>query len=125
MNTEPSPGGNVRKSRRQLAAWCEARLKEGFKKDALIDEMIRDCSLAEALQIFNEVKSELLGRARRVFAFGIIIILLGIGITYSTYNTAYETALRTGEGRYLVCFGAVISGAICVIVGLRSFMRLK
>lgn len=125
MNAQPSPSGNPSKSRRQLAAWCEARLKEGWQKDALLDEMSRDCPLAEALRIIDEVKRALIGRAQKVLIAGIAMVLLGIVITFSTYQTAYETALSTGKGQYLVCFGAVISGGICVIVSLRSLFRLK
>lgn len=123
MNMEPYQNSYVQpgRSRRQLAAWCEARLKEGHPKDALIGEMIRECSIEEAHQIYNEAKRVLTSRAQKLLIAGIILFLLGIGITYSTYNSA----VSAGGGQYLVCFGAIICGPICLVYALWSFSRLK
>lgn len=97
---------------RQLAVFCEMKLKEGYKKEAVFNAMINEgCPPSDASLILKESLRVLRGRAIKLAVAGAIFFLAGTGATLSSYRTAYES----GGGVYVLCFGAVICGIICLI----------
>lgn len=123
MNTQLPPNGYTRpgRSRRQLAAWCELRMKEGQPKDALIDEMIRECSAEEAQQIYHEIRRTLAGRTRKILILGIAAFILGVLFTYSSFTSR---TYYNGGGFYFF-FGLIFGGIACVVYALWSLSRLR
>ena len=109
-------------NRNQVSAHCEAYLKQGVGKEKLCEKMVAEgCPPTEAKQIIDAAAGKLGRSAGIVLAVGLALIILGIAVTVATYRTAYEM----GGGVYIVWFGAVISGTVCVVFGLRSLLRLR
>lgn len=110
------------RSPRQLAVFCEMKLKEGYEKEVVLNAMINGgCPPYDASQILNESLRALWGRAIKLTVAGAIFFLLGIGATLSSYRAACEA----GGGVYILCFGAVICGVVCLVVGFYSITRLR
>lgn len=118
---EPLPSYGAGRSRRQLTAWCEMQMKQGWVKESLLDEMTKDCPFAQALQIYDTTKISLTARAQKILGFGVIMFLLVITLTYSSY----DTALSSGGGGYYLFFGAIILGPVCAVFGLRELLNWK
>jgi hypothetical protein len=124
MNTEIQVDSNgwQGKSRRQVAALCESRLRKGDRRDALFQEMLSGgCSRDDAEEIMAESVRALTARGRKVLTVGVLFLAAGVLITVATYQTAY----RSGGGQFVVCIGAVACGIFCVSAGLRSIARLR
>ena len=122
---EPMDGngsGGSGMSLRQFAAHCEARLKQGASKEELFRQMVEaGCPPAEAARMIDDALAKLNSAAGKLLGFGILLLVLGVLTTIATYRTAYEA----GGGTYLLWYGAVISGAVCVVMGIRAMVKLR
>lgn len=91
-------------SPRQLAAQCEARLRQGVRSEELLRQMAEaGCPHGEAEQIIHGAASRLRGAAKKTLGLGILLLALGILVTVATYRTACEAGGGRGFG-YLVYF---------------------
>jgi len=108
-------------STRQLKAAVKQQIRRGCRGSQVAAELVRrgaDPGAAESL--VRETLHAARSSAGMVTIIGVVLTVLGIGVTLGSYAAAYESAARSGGGFfvYYVWFGAVIVGGILAIVGL-------
>jgi len=107
--------GNSR-TKRQWQAHAELAMSKGERADAVLSGMIHaGCPEADAREIVQRALEVQRKAANRLLGCSGAFMSAGIIITAATYSAATSAA---GGGTYYIWYGAIICGAIGVIVAL-------
>lgn len=103
--------------------YIAGRVKAGASREAIVHELIQrgyDSQIAKSM-VEGISKSET-DTARKSglsnIVIGIILTVVSLGITISSYSSAEETG-----GTYVICYGAILFGIVLTIRGFVQLIR--
>lgn len=122
MDEPDSPsvgGGHPDDAAREYIA---GRVKAGTSREAIVQELIqRGYETGMARDLVGGVARKQASSARKsalvYLIVGIVITLLAIGTSISSYNTAQQ------GGTYVICWGAAVFGLYLAIRGVLQLVR--
>jgi len=110
---------NTKRTKRQWLAYAGARIKKGCPASSLIEELTNaGWDEKETIEIINNLKIKNQSQSIGWIVFGVFLIVIGLGVTSITY----ESACHVG-GLYVIWYGPVIFGLYCLIYGAIRMFR--
>ncbi len=153
MSDMLTPAAQTQYSNQQLESTAAQDLASGMKRDEVIRKLMRGgLNAPDAMQMVNRLQTkqststspppppqspgmrptprpqvqlsngdpDLASSGMRNLLIGAVICIIGTAITIGTYSQASSSP---GGGRYTVCWGAMIFGALQAIKGLVTWLQ--
>jgi hypothetical protein len=115
-------------STRQLRAAVRQQVRRGCRGSQVVGDLVRGGVPADAAEtLVQETLDSARSGAEGIVVLGIIMVVLGIIVTYASYASAATQAVHSGGHVvfFWVWFGPVVVGVILVILGVARVTKYR